>query len=99
MTTQKFYVQLLTLSGILLIVLFFLHSFPSADYLDLSLISVLFYAVLSIIMFHLGKKTAMHANKNDFSRVAFGSTFFKMMLTVVLVFIYFKIKQEASVEW
>jgi len=97
MTTRKFYAQLSRVSLMLLVVLFLIHSFPPfANYWDVSIISMIFYILLSIVMFYFGKNTAGNANKNDFSRVAFASIFGKMMLTVVLVVIYFKIKQPAN---
>ena len=77
-----------------LFLLFILHSFPLFQpYWDLSILSLAFYILLSIFMFILGKKTAGNKNVNDFSQVVFGSIIGKMLLTVVLVVVYFKLKQ------
>lgn len=97
MTTKKFTAQLISLVSLLLLSLFILHSFPLIQpYWDLSLLSIGFYTILSILMFLLGKKTANNENINDFSQVVFGSIIGKMFLTVFLVVAYFEIKQPIN---
>lgn len=94
MTTKKFTAQLLSLVSILFLSLFILHSFPLIQpYWDLSILSIVFYTILSILMFLLGKKTANNENINDFSQVVFGSIIGKMFLTVLLVVAYFEMTQ------
>ena len=94
MTTKKFTTQLVTLIFILLLLLFVLHSFPLFHpYWDLSLLSLCFYTILSIVMFVFGNKTTTNQNVNDFSQVVFGSIIGKMFLTVLLVVSYFEVKQ------
>lgn len=97
MTTKKFITQLTILLSFLLLLLFILHSFTLFQpYWDLSVLSMIFYVVLSVFMFLLGKKTAANQNVNDFSQVVFGSIIGKMFLTVVLVVMYFEIAKPAD---
>ena len=94
MTTKKFTAQLFTLISFLLLLLFGLHSFPIFQpYWDLSLLSLAFYTILSIIMFLFGNKTAANQNTNDFFQVVIGSIIGKMFLTVLLVVAYFEVKK------
>lgn len=97
MTTKKFTAQLLSISFLTLLALSIFHSFPSFQpYWDLSILSLIFYILLSIIMFVFGSKTANNKNVNDFSQVVFASIIGKMFLTVVLVVIYFEIKKPVD---
>ena len=97
MSLRTFYIQLsvLSLSTASLIFLFT----QQAQYLhfgDISWISLLFFILLSIIVYHLGAKMVHNRNKNDFSRLVLGFTGFKMMFSVALVFIYHAVAEPTS---
>ncbi|NRB47567.1 MAG: hypothetical protein HRU41_07825 [Saprospiraceae bacterium] len=89
MSIKTFYQQLILLSlGILAVVLTLGQQAQYSSYIDISTVSLIFFTLLSIIVFHLGLRMIKSRNKNDFSRLVLGFTGFKMMLSVALVFIY-----------
>ncbi|NET36444.1 MAG: hypothetical protein F6K19_31185 [Cyanothece sp. SIO1E1] len=89
MSIKTFYLQLLLLGlGVLAVVLILGQQAQFSVYLDISTVSLIFFTVLSIIVFHLGLRMVQSRNKNDFSRLVLGFTGFKMMLSVAVVFIY-----------
>ena len=94
MSLKNFITQIVGLSIFLLAALFLLHSFsPFSSYWDISLLSLVFFTALSFLMFYFGLSTSENEDKNAFTRVALLSTAGKMMLSVVLVVIYFEIRQ------
>lgn len=89
MSIKTFYQQLIALSvGILAAVLLLGQQAQFGSYVNISILSLIFFIILSIIVFHLGLRMVKSRNKNDFSRLVLGFTGFKMMLSVALVFIY-----------
>ena len=89
MSIKTFYQQLILLSlGILAVVLTLGQQAQYSSYIDISTVSLIFFTLLSIIVFHLGLRMIKSRNMIDFSRLVLGFTGFKMMLSVALVFIY-----------
>lgn len=89
MSIKTFYQQLLLLGlSILALVLTLGQQAQFSAYVDISTVSLIFFTILSIVVFHLGLRMIKSRNKNDFSRMVLGFTGFKMMLSVAVVFIY-----------
>ena len=89
MNQRSFFTQLTVLSVFVGLLLLALNTIPAIHpYQGLSWLSSSFFILLSIIMYLAGQKAAQSQNKNNFSRVVFGFIGVKMMLSVVLVFIY-----------
>lgn len=74
--------------GILAVVLILGQQAQFSTYVDISTVSLIFFNLLSIVVFHLGLRMIKSRNKNDFSRLVLGFTGFKMMLSIAVVFIY-----------
>lgn len=94
---KTFYQQLSALSLAILASVFLLgQQTQFATYVNISTVSLIFFIILSIIVFHLGLRLVKSRNKNDFSRLVLGFTGFKMMLSVALVFIYQSVMEPTN---
>ena len=97
MSLRTFYIQLGILSlSVASLILLFTQQTQYVHFGDISWISLLFFILLSVIVYHLGAIMVNNRNKNDFSRLVLGFTGFKMMFSVALVFIYQSIAEPTS---
>lgn len=89
MTLPQFNKQLGILTLVLIGVSVSLSYFqPFEDTLGLSISTILFFAILTIVLFFLGNATSNSSNKNHFLVVAMSSIFVKLVLTLLILFTY-----------
>ena len=89
MNRRRFFVQLISLTGVMIGLVFLMRLIPSlAPHTNFSLASIAFFVLLSIFMYFLGIKAAVSKDKNAFTRLIILITFVKMLLTVILVIVY-----------
>lgn len=94
MSRRNFYLQLGILSAATVVGIFLLNKYTSLSaYQDLSWISVVFFLTLTVIMYNLGLSATRSDNKNQFTNVVMGFTFFKMMLSLLIVISYNKLAE------
>lgn len=97
MSTQRFYTQLglVTLFSILLVFFLNFNSFiQSAQMLSWS--TILFFVILSILIFTVGSNVAEQKNKNTFTSVILLVMITKMFLSILLVGIYSKVHNPTN---
>ena len=97
MSRRRFFLQLTlvtfgTLAGISLLQLFpqFHVSF------QFSLLSLLFFVVISAVMFLIAAQAALSKDKNVFTRLIMVFTFVKMLLTLALVVVFQKFARPTN---
>ncbi len=92
MNRRKFYFLLGFVSLILCFVLIPMHiSTALYDNIGFSIFCLLFFIILSIIVYQIGENIANSKNKNDFTRLIIGVIAFKMFAAVAIVLIYDKL--------
>jgi len=92
MSRRSFYLQLILISLGTGIGIFLLNQFRElSEHQTLSWISLGFFILLSIVMYNMGIAAAKSDNKNQFTNVVMGITFFKMMLSLLLILAYNKL--------
>ena len=97
MTKRGFFSQLGLVTLFVTIILFVLINLAGFQpFLDISIISLVFFLCLSIGVFYYGIKAAKSDNKNYFIRLIMGFTFCKMMLSMIILFIYYKLVNPTS---
>ena len=97
MTQRTFLTQMGIISLIISVLLVIIYSFPSfqTDWV-LGLISWIFFAILTFLMFFLGKKAAASKNRHNFTSLVLGITAMKMFLSVAIVLVYFSLVRPTS---
>ncbi|MFK7806664.1 MAG: hypothetical protein AB8F74_02580 [Saprospiraceae bacterium] len=92
MSFQKFFRSLagLTLGMILLAALSSFYP-PLASYLDIFIISIVFFVVFSGVTFWLANNAAQSQNKFAFTQVTFLFLFGKLLFSVLILVVYKKI--------
>lgn len=97
MPVKKFYLQLglLTLATAVLIAGMALNDMLK-PYLNFGWVSLGLFVGLSAAIFHIGLRAAKNPDKNLFTTVILGFTFFKMMLAIAVIFGYLKLAAPAS---
>lgn len=97
MTKRGFFSQLGIVTILVASILLVLHYQPLFQpYADISIISLLFFIGLSLAIYFFGLKAAKSDNKNVFIRLIMGVTFGKMMFSLMLLFIYYKVVEPQS---
>lgn len=97
MTQSTFLRQMGIVSLAIAALLVILYSFmPFQPYWGLGLTSWVMFAVLTVLMFFLGKRAGASANRNNFTTLILGVTVVKMFLAIGVVFLYFSIAQPTS---
>ncbi len=97
METKTFYTQLSLVTIFTVLSLLGMHTFPQvAAYAPFSWICIGFFVVFSVLIYTLGKRTAVSEDRNAFSRLALGSIGGKMFLSVFLVMLYYQLAQPES---
>ena len=97
MTSRKFWTQtgLLTLSSAIL--LFGLSFYPPlSPYLIFGMVCLIFFVALSVLMYRSGKKAAVSSQPNLFTQLILIFTLTKMFLSVILVFVFFRLTHPTS---
>lgn len=94
MKRRSFFVQLISITLVTGAVLAFMHIFQLfSPYQFFSLYSLLFLALVSIVMYFLAEKSAQSPDKNAFTRMLMVFSFVKMFLAGAWVIGYHKIFQ------
>jgi len=97
MNLSNFLIQLGVLTVSICLVLLGFNMFPQyKPLIDVAWIAVLFFLCFNIVVFFIGKRLAVSADKYAFSRFVLGSMVLKMALTVVIVLAYNNLWQPAS---
>lgn len=97
MTSKDFFLQLSILSVLAAVGLFLINRLPQVQpHAVLSWLSLLFFMVLSALVFFSGRRSAANANKNAFTNTVLGFTMAKMLACAVIVVAYHKIVQPES---
>ncbi len=97
MQTKQFFLQLSILSAIVAAAIFLLNQNdlfqPHALF---SWGGWLFFILLSITMFYLGKQALKKENKYTFTNAILGFTMFKLFISVIAIVIYFLLAKPES---
>lgn len=89
MNARIFYIQLLILTLLVGLGLFFLNRLPQLQsHAVLSWLSLAFFTGLSVMMFYAGRNSAQSDNKNNFTNVVLGFTIGKMFFTIMVIYAY-----------
>jgi hypothetical protein len=97
MSQRRFYLQLILLSLAVAIALYFLHLLPQlAAYAGLSWISLVFFIVLSVVMYEVGSQAATSDNKHNFTNTVIGFTIGKMMIAILIILGYLKLAEPET---
>ena len=92
MTDKDFYIQLTGVSLLSAILLFLSHNFlPFGDHSLLGVIGLVFFILLSILIFILAKKLSDANDLNAFTRLIMYNLLIKLFFSFVIVIIYHKI--------
>lgn len=86
MNKRIFFTQLVAISGVAMVALYFLHQQPGFQlFSKFSSLSLALFIAISIVMYLTGQPAALSTNKNLFSRVVLLFIFIKMLFAVGLV--------------
>ena len=97
MTPRQFYLQLIFVSAGTAVLLFFVNQLPSFHaYAFLSWLSVLFFILLSLLMYYAGRRAARSSNKHQFTNTIMAFTMGKMMICILLILGYLKLAEPAT---
>jgi hypothetical protein len=97
MTARIFFLQtsLITLATIAL--LFGLSFYPPfSPFFGFGLICLFFFVALSIIMYITGSRAAVSPQQGFFTQLILVFTIVKMFLSIIVVFVYFKVAKPGS---
>lgn len=97
MNQQRFFIQLFFLSILLSILIFSLNYIPDFAVHELfSWGALLLFVLLTVLMFFVGKKSALDQNKNKFTNIVFGFTFVKLALAATVIIAYYLIAKPEN---
>ena len=97
MSKYSFYFQLTLLSVFAAVILYLINQAPRfQSYSDLSWISLAFFIGLSIAMFLAGFRATKSENKHNFTNVVMGFTIGKLMLSALIILVYFKLAEPET---
>ena len=92
MTDRDFYIQLTGVSLVSGLLLFLSHNFlPFGDHSILGVIGLVFFTLLSILIFTLAKKLSDANDLNAFTRLIMYNLLIKLFFSFVIVIIYHKL--------
>ena len=90
MQSSSFYTLLVLLSMVVAIALLGIHSLEAYKGFELlSWLSCLFFVSFSLIIFQFAKRSIQSEDKNKFSQLFMGATVVKMLISLLLVLVYF----------
>lgn len=69
---------------------------PLIQYYDLLILSLIFYFVLTVILYYLGEISIKRNKGKQFFALVIGSVLFKIVASLVLISIYFKQTQPTE---
>jgi len=91
MNFKSFLQQLLILTAASTVAAYFVHQIPILqDHKWLSWGSIIYFVLLSLMMFFVGRKAALSDNKNDFTNAFLLFLMVKLFSCAILVIIYLK---------
>ncbi len=97
MNHRPFFTQFLIITLITGFLLVIIHVFQQfSPYKVVSAVSLVFFAILSLVMYFAAEKSALSNDKNAFTRLVMIFTFLKMFLTGALVIGYHRIFKPAD---
>lgn len=90
MTVRQFALQLTIVTIIVSVVLWLLSAFPIFDtHQQLSWLSLIFFVIISILMFFSGRWGIGHPNKVMFISLMYIYMGLKMLLSIMLIILYY----------
>ncbi len=97
MNERKFYSGLLFLVGLTILGICLLHQWNEiSEYHELSWVALFFFAVLSIGLYYISRKAALHENPLMFVYVMYGSILLKFIFAIGIVWYYHEQFQPTS---
>jgi len=97
MTSRIFFLQTSLITVTTIALLFGLSFYPPlSPFLGFGLICLFFFIALSIIMYITGIRAAASPQRGFFTQLILVFTIVKMFLSIVVVFVYFKVAQPTS---
>ncbi|MEM6964242.1 MAG: hypothetical protein AAF573_05710 [Bacteroidota bacterium] len=92
MNQRSFFIQLAIVSAVTLVLLLLLHQVEHfSPYQSFSYGSLIGFILLSVGMYLLSARAAVSSDKNLFLQQVLGTTFFKMLLCIVVIVGYSKL--------
>lgn len=89
MTTSTFFKELAIVSALGVLGVWSLQFVEKlAIYQDFGWMSLVFFLVLTLLMFLMGKRASGHKNPNTFTSVIMGFTMLKVLLSIGIIFLY-----------
>ncbi len=65
---------------------------PKSSYMDLSAFAIIFFVLLSLLVFQMGKRAATSSNKFQYVNLIISNMMLKMLMSFVIVLIYAQLK-------
>jgi hypothetical protein len=97
MTADHFYRLLFLVSLGCILCLYFFSEVPHFEnFFSLGFYSFFIFLILSIIVFRIAKRIVNHPNRTKFISFIISNMLLKMVITVAIVLVYFKIMKPAS---
>jgi len=97
MTNSQFFTQLGIVSLLAVCALFGLFQIPQiAPYQLFAWLSLLAFIILSVLMFVIGRQSALSENKNTFTSVILGFTMGKMFMAIMVIYVYLQIAEPSD---
>ena len=97
MSRRDFFYSLFWVSIISALLVFIVTSFPAMQSSAvISWISLVFYILLSILMYNMGVANALKPNKNAFTSIVMGFIAIKLFLSILIVITYIEIARPIS---
>ena len=97
MNLQNFYTQLTIVTVFTAIILFLLNQATALQpYQMFSWICLVFFLLLTLIMYYFGERASKSKNKNDFTNTVIGFMAGKMMLAGIIIVMYSKLVEPVS---
>ena len=89
MSTKTYFLQLIMTIGISAAVLISLHLLPEvAPYWKLSVASVIFFALLTLLIFLIAKRAVQSPDPNTFTRISLLFVFVKLVAALAFIVLY-----------
>lgn len=97
MSTSRFYINIAMVSVAAIFLMYFLGKFFSFEvYLDLGLITWVLFFLMGVLLYYIANVTVNSPNRTKFISLTIANMFIKMVLSVGIVLIYFKLKNPES---
>jgi hypothetical protein len=91
MSKSQFFKSYIFCLLILCVSLVLLHRLPAMQsYIDLSFIGIIFFSLLSILVYFYGERLGRDKNRNLFSHLIIYNLMFKIFISFVILILYFK---------